>query len=105
MTEEEIEEVVSRALEAAGSSSAATMLYQFTYRDPETGLTYEVFYDFDVDRDQAIVACALLEGRKIRLTRELRQRMTQAAFWAWVRDGIAEASDSLAGSLQFAFDS
>ena len=53
---------------------------QFTYSDPLTQLTYEVFYDFDYDTDQAVVAYALLGEKKVRLTRDLRQRMTQAAF-------------------------
>src|SRR5262245_23245715 len=43
-------------------------LYQFTYSDPVTDLTYEVFYKFDVDQSKAVVAYALLGETKVRLT-------------------------------------
>jgi hypothetical protein len=66
------------------------VLYQFTYSDPVTGLTYEVFYDFDVDESQPVVAYARLGSRKVRLTSELRHRMTEAAFEQWMSEGIKE---------------
>ena len=72
-------------------------LYQFAYRDPATRLTYDGFYDFDVDQSEAVVVYALLEGRQVRLTRGLRQRLTQAAFEQWLREATEETSDSLPG--------
>ena len=50
---------------------AGYVLDQVTYCDPKTNLTYEVFYDFDYDAGQAIVAYALLDGKKVRLNRGL----------------------------------
>jgi hypothetical protein len=48
------------------------LLYHFTYSDPVTDLTYEVFYDVDTAQDKAVVAYALLGEEKVRLTGSLR---------------------------------
>src|SRR4029450_13051937 len=69
-------------------------LYQFTYTDPVTKLTYEVFYDVNVDEDKAIVAHALLEEKKVKLTRGLKQRMTRAAFQQWLKEGLEECGNT-----------
>ena len=77
---------------------------QVTYCDPVTGLTYEVFYEFDYDAGQAVVAYALLEGKKVRLNRGLRQRMEQAAYDKWLAEAIEDSAEEIASS-EFAFRS
>ena len=67
------------------------LLYQFTYSDPVTKRTYEVFYDFYVDEDKAVVIYALEGEKKVRLTSGLRQRMTRAAFQQWLKE-LAEVN-------------
>lgn len=66
---------------------AGRVLDQFPYSDPVTNLTYEVFYNFDYDAGQAVVAYALLREKKIRLTSGLRQRMA-GSLWQ-----VAQGSD------------
>lgn len=78
------------------------LLYQFTYSDPVTHQTYEVFYDVDTDQEKAVVAYALLDEKKVRLTRGLRQRMAQAAFEQWCK-GFEEAGETLP-ALECAFN-
>jgi len=81
-------------------------LYQFTYGDPVTDLTYEVFYKFDVDQSKAIVAYALLGDTKVRLTGGLRRRMTSAAFDQWLKEADEDCIAELIAdqpALQCAF--
>ena len=76
---------------------------QVTYGDPVTGLMYEIFYEFDYDAGQAVVAYALRDGKKVRLTRGLRQRMEQAACDQWLAEAIEDSAEEIASSeLRFA---
>ena len=55
-----------------------------------TNLTYEVFYEFDHDAGQAVIAYAMLGEKKVRLNRGLRQRMTQAAHDKWLSEATED---------------
>ena len=50
------------------------------------------------------VAYALLEGKKVRLNRGLRQRMEQAAYEQWLAEAIEDSAEEIASS-EFAFRS
>ena len=110
MTEDEIRESLDKYLDeleaALGLGYAvdgnSDLQDQFTYSDPVTNLTYEVFYDFDYDAGQAVVAYALLGEKKIRLTRGLRQRMTQAAYDKWLKEAIEDTIETVPAP-EFAF--
>jgi hypothetical protein len=73
-------------------------LDQLTYCDAFTNLTYEVYYDFDYDAGQAVVAYALLGEKKVRLTSGLRQRMTQAAYAKWLAEALADEAEETAAA-------
>ncbi len=64
--------------------------------DPVTVLTYVVFYESDYDAGQAVVAYALLEGKKVRLNRGLRQRMEQVAYDKWLAEAIEDSAEEIA---------
>ena len=56
--------------------------YQFTWTDPHDGRIYEVFYDFRSEPQKAVVDyayLAYLNGVEIKLSPELKERMTAAA--------------------------
>ena len=57
-----------------------------------------------MNTDQAVVTYALLGDKKVRLTRDLRQRMTQAAFEQWLAEGIEDTVETVPGAPDCAFN-
>ena len=57
-----------------------------------------------MNTDQAVVAYALLGGEKVTLNRDLKQRMTQAAFEDWLKGFNEEAVETVPAAPDCAFN-
>jgi len=62
---------------------------RFAYHDAQTGVTYDVRYDYYTDPSAVVIASIRVDGKLVRVSREVKNAIENAAmadYRAWIAE-------------------